>query len=117
MPALFAYLLAIGLLLGGGYGALSWLAAPEPVKVTAKAKPARPSPPHYPQTPATPTAPEATMAQGNSAPVGDSDLVAPGSRDQPPSPAPDAKAEADEKGEANAPNVHSAMADPAQDNK
>jgi hypothetical protein len=39
MPALFAYLIAVGLLLGGGYGALSWLAAPEPVKVVAKAKP------------------------------------------------------------------------------
>jgi hypothetical protein len=39
MPALFAYLIALGLLLGGGYGALSWLAAPEPVKVVAKAKP------------------------------------------------------------------------------
>ena len=44
MPALFAYLLAVGLLLGGGYGALSWLAAPEPVKVVAKAKPK--PPPH-----------------------------------------------------------------------
>jgi hypothetical protein len=43
MPALFAYLIAVGLLLGGGYGALSWLAAPEPVKVAAKAKP-RPPP-------------------------------------------------------------------------
>jgi hypothetical protein len=40
MPALFAYLIALGLLLGGGYGALTWLAAPEPVKVMAKAKPA-----------------------------------------------------------------------------
>ena len=39
MPALFAYLLAVGVLLGGGYGALSWLVAPEPVKVAAKAKP------------------------------------------------------------------------------
>ena len=45
MPALFAYLIAVGLLLGGGYGALSWLAAPEPVKVVAKAKPK--PPPHY----------------------------------------------------------------------
>lgn len=45
MPALFAYLIAVGLLLGGGYGALSWLAAPEPVKVVAKAKPKAPS--HY----------------------------------------------------------------------
>jgi hypothetical protein len=43
MPALFAYLIAVGLLLGGGYGALSWLAAPEPVKVAAKAKPRPPS--------------------------------------------------------------------------
>jgi hypothetical protein len=39
MPALFAYLIALGLLLGGGYGALTWLAAPEPVKVVAKARP------------------------------------------------------------------------------
>jgi hypothetical protein len=46
MPALFAYLIALGLLLGGGYGALSWLAAPEPVKVAAKAKSKPPSPPH-----------------------------------------------------------------------
>jgi hypothetical protein len=38
MPALFAYVIAIGLLLGGGYGALSWLAAPEPVKVAARVK-------------------------------------------------------------------------------
>jgi hypothetical protein len=37
MPALFAYLLAIGLLLGGGYGALTWLAAPEPLRVVTKA--------------------------------------------------------------------------------
>jgi hypothetical protein len=39
MPSLFAYLIAVGLLLGGGYGALTWLAAPEPVKIAAKAKP------------------------------------------------------------------------------
>jgi hypothetical protein len=45
MPALFAYLIAVGLLLGGGYGALSWLAAPEPIKVVAKAKPK--PPPRY----------------------------------------------------------------------
>ena len=46
MPALFAYLVAVTLLLGGGYGALSWLATPEPVKVVAKATPEAP-PPHY----------------------------------------------------------------------
>ena len=42
MAALFAYLIAVGLLLGGGYGALSWLGTPEPVKVVAKAKPSPP---------------------------------------------------------------------------
>jgi hypothetical protein len=48
MPALFAYLIAVGLLLGGGYGAVSWLAAPEPVKLAAKhkAKQVPPSPSH-----------------------------------------------------------------------
>ena len=55
MPALFAYLIAVGLLLGGGFGALSWRAAPEPVKVAAKAKP--PSPPHYADTISRETAP------------------------------------------------------------
>jgi hypothetical protein len=38
MPALFAYLITVGILLGGGYGALNWLAAPEPVKMVANAK-------------------------------------------------------------------------------
>ena len=49
MPALLAYLIALALLLGGGYGALSWLAAPEPVKITAthSAKLTPPSPSHY----------------------------------------------------------------------
>jgi len=37
MPALFAYLIALCLLFGAGYGALSWLAEP-PVKVAAKSK-------------------------------------------------------------------------------
>jgi hypothetical protein len=45
MPALFGYLIAVGLLLGGGYGALSWLTTPEPVKVVAKAPPK--VTPHY----------------------------------------------------------------------
>src|ERR1700732_4831085 len=39
MPALFAYLIALGLLLGTGYAALNWLAQGEPAKVAAKAKP------------------------------------------------------------------------------
>jgi hypothetical protein len=67
MPALFAYLIAIGLLLGGGYGALSWLAAPQPVKVAVKARP-RP-PPHY----------EATPFETSSLAVHDSGRVASGS--------------------------------------
>jgi hypothetical protein len=46
MPALLVYLIAVTLLLGGGYGALNWLATPEPVKVVAKAKPKLP-PSHY----------------------------------------------------------------------
>jgi len=47
MPALFAYLIAVGILLGGGYGALTWLAAPEPVKVVAKVKPKQVPHPDY----------------------------------------------------------------------
>jgi hypothetical protein len=39
MPALFAYLIALCLLIGGGAGALNWLAAPELVKVAAKGSP------------------------------------------------------------------------------
>jgi hypothetical protein len=42
MPALFAYLLAVCIFLGGGYGALNWLATPEPAKVTVSAKPTPP---------------------------------------------------------------------------
>jgi hypothetical protein len=50
MPALLAYLIAVALFLGGGYGALSWLATPEPVKVVAKATP-NPPPPRYADNP------------------------------------------------------------------
>jgi hypothetical protein len=39
MPALFAYLISLCLLLGAGAGALNWLAAPEPMRVAAKAGP------------------------------------------------------------------------------
>ncbi len=52
MPALFAYLIAVALLLGGGYGALNWLATPEPMKVVAKAQPA---PPRYADDNGSPT--------------------------------------------------------------
>jgi hypothetical protein len=45
LPALFAYLVAVMLLLSGGYGALNWLAAPEPIKVAVKVKPK--AVPHY----------------------------------------------------------------------
>jgi len=50
MPALFAYLIALGLLFGAGYGALNWLAEP-PVKVAAKAKSKSKSQPSYQQAP------------------------------------------------------------------
>ena len=65
MPALFAYLIAVALLLGGGYGALSWLATPEPVKVMAKAKP-KPPPAHYADN-SEPAAAEASPSEANSA--------------------------------------------------
>jgi hypothetical protein len=77
MPALFAYLLAVGLLLGGGYGALSWLAAPEPVKVVVKAKPKQP--PHDEASS------EATSFKTSSLAINDRDQVA--SANDPPSPA------------------------------
>jgi len=70
MPALFAYLIAVGLLLGGGYGALSWLAAPEPVKVAAKAKSKPPSPPHYAAN-SEPISGEATPPEPSKAGIGD----------------------------------------------
>jgi hypothetical protein len=50
MPALFAYLIALGLLFGAGYGALNWLAEP-PVKVAAKANSKSKSQPSYQQAP------------------------------------------------------------------
>jgi len=85
MPALFAYLIAVGILLGGGYGALNWLAAPEPVKVVAKAKP-RPKP-HYEATP-----PEAGSSDASSLASNDSDRAASGSNDRPLSPQPGSSA-------------------------
>jgi hypothetical protein len=39
MPGLVAYLIALCLLLGGGAGALHWLAAPEPAMIAAKSDP------------------------------------------------------------------------------
>ena len=73
MPALFGYLVAVALLLGGGYGALDWLATPEPVKVVAKAKQLAP-PPHYADDtgPSSPQAmpPQASLSEaGNGKPV------------------------------------------------
>jgi len=66
MPALFAYLIAVGLLLGGGYGALSWLAAPEPVKVVARAKPRPHSEANRDTGPVVPS-PAQTMNNGSAA--------------------------------------------------
>lgn len=84
MPALFAYMIAVGLLIGGGYEALSWLAAPEPVKVAARVK-AKP-PQRFeaaPETPVAATSPNPTDKNDNAAP--DSHKTVTASNDQPPS--------------------------------
>jgi hypothetical protein len=75
MPALFAYLIALGILLGGGYGALNWLAAPEPVKVAAKAKPKSSSDDH--------ASPQVTATQASPPAPKDSDQAAANSNDRP----------------------------------
>jgi hypothetical protein len=114
MPALFAYLIAVGLLLGGGYGALTWLAAPEPVKIVAKAKPTpRPhfaeakretaSEPsgHQPQkaSPET-TSPETTSPETtNPKTVGQTNQVAAGSNQPPVAPPVDGNAASKEQKE------------------
>lgn len=85
MPALFAYLIAVGLLLGGGYGALSWLAAPEPVKVAAKATPKAHSEASRDTASVVPD-PEQAPNNGNAAvAASDSDKAASASNPQPPS--------------------------------
>jgi hypothetical protein len=94
MPSLFAYLIALGLLLGGGYGALTWLAAPEPVKIVAKAKPT--PRPHFDEasreTAAEPSRPEAQQKPQKASPetTGQSNEIAAGSN--PPPIAPPAEA-------------------------
>jgi hypothetical protein len=90
MPALFAYLIAVGLLLGGGYGALSWLAAPEPVKVSARAKPAAHSGASSESSAAAASPSEPSAAAASSPAINDHDKAAAGSNDQPPASAPDA---------------------------
>lgn len=89
MPALFAYLIAVGLLLGGGYGALSWLAAPEPVKVAEKAKPKRPPPSHYDEANSEEISQAASVASSSDASpssIVDDNGAAPASNEPPPSP-------------------------------
>jgi hypothetical protein len=89
MPALFAYLIALGLVLGGGYGALSWLAAPEPVKVVAKAKP---------KAPAAHTAsiPEPNSSERSQPQAVEAARAKPASSDKPQSSEPDARVAARE---------------------
>src|ERR1700730_8330376 len=64
MPAWFAYLIALGLLFGAGYGALNWLAEP-PVKVAAKAKSKSKSQPSYQQAPSSYQAPSQEIAEAS----------------------------------------------------
>ena len=100
MPALFAYLIALGLLLGGGYGALSWLAAPEPVKVAVKAKPKPPPLPHQADNSEQTTSPEPsqpeigdkTVSSDKTASVDQSPSLLPPSEPRPEAAAQDTKA-------------------------
>jgi hypothetical protein len=102
MPALFAYLIALGLLLGGGYGALTWLAAPEPVKVVAKA---RPTPrPHFDEasreTASEPSGQQAEQKPQKASPetIGQSDRIAVGSNQPPVAPPAEASTASTEQG-------------------
>src|SRR3954470_14897221 len=69
MPALFGYLIALSILLGGGYAGLQWLAAPDP-------RPAKPvahrSAPEKTASSTTGTAPTASQANRNSGTVANS---------------------------------------------
>jgi hypothetical protein len=102
MPALFAYLIAVGLLLGGGYGALTWLAAPEPVKVVAKAKPI--PRPHFDEaareTASEPSGQEAQHKAQKASPetIGHSDRIAVGSNQPPVAPPAEARTAPTEQG-------------------
>jgi hypothetical protein len=86
MPALFAYLIALGLLFGAGYGALNWLAEPEPVKVSARVKSKTKLQPTYGTH--SPEIPEATPQAGKPAEAKSSETkssaydAAPSPRDQ-----------------------------------
>jgi hypothetical protein len=102
MPALFAYLIALGLLLGGGYGALTWLAAPEPVKVVAKAKPT--PRPHFDEangeTASEPSGQQAEQKPQNASPetISQSDQFAVGSNQPPVAPPAEASTASTEQG-------------------
>ena len=68
MPALLAYLIAVGLLLGGGYGALNWLTAPEPAKlVRHHPRPKPETPPTYDAARESSTPREASAAKPDAA--------------------------------------------------
>jgi hypothetical protein len=103
MPALFAYLIAVGLLLGGGYSALNWLAAPEPVKVVAKAKP-KPLPRDEVKS-------EPGSSEPSSLAINDSDRATSGSNERTPVPPTGSSAAAREQG------VQAAIPGPAQDDQ
>jgi hypothetical protein len=64
MPALLAYLIALGLLFGAGYGALNWLAEP-PVKMAAKANSKSKSQPSYQQAPSSYQAPSQQVTEAS----------------------------------------------------
>ena len=90
MPALFGYLIAVALLLGGGYGALTWLAAPQPAEVAVKARSKTPSPLHYTENytadpepdSTTSLPPEASPSQPNSSATNGGDWVKTATNDE-----------------------------------
>jgi hypothetical protein len=109
MPALFAYLIAVGLLLGGGYGALSWLAEPERPKVVAKVKP-KPLP-RYDVTSNETNGPDLSISSSNaSSSSPESKQAGPGSNHQPPTTLAETRAEPD------AQDAHARMVEDPQKN-
>jgi hypothetical protein len=95
MPALFTYLIAITLLIGGGYGGLSWLAAPDPTKIASNA-PQKPSPPHPDmrqlQSTATDPAPQPSRSEPVSTGSSDEKAGSNDSNEKQPSPQPESGA-------------------------
>src|SRR5215212_7890353 len=66
MPALFGYLVALSILLGGGYAGLQWLATPDPRPAVKPAAHSKNVPEKSPSTTGTATAPSEADGKRNS---------------------------------------------------